>query len=81
VCSGIGGATGTDHDLTAQVDALSKSPSREELLGRVVTLILSPGAQLAAALLGSGGTVAGQIKSIADKEPAPDSGPAPAAAP
>lgn len=54
-----------------QVDALSKSPSREELLGKVVTLILSPGARLAAALLGGGGVVAGQIKSIADKEPEP----------
>ena len=42
---------------------------REELLGKVVTLILSPGARLAGSLLGSGGTVAGQIKSIADKEP------------
>jgi len=52
-----------------EVEALSKSPSREELLGRVVTLMLSPGARLAAALLGSGGTVVGQIKSIADKEP------------
>ncbi|MBS0262089.1 MAG: 50S ribosomal protein L10 [Planctomycetes bacterium] len=52
-----------------QVVALSKSPSREELLGRVVTLMLSPGATLAGALLGSGGTVVGQIKAIADKEP------------
>lgn len=54
---------------SAQVDALSKSPSREELLGKVVMLMLSPGAQLAGALLGSGGTVVGQVKSIAEKEP------------
>lgn len=53
----------------AQVEALSKSPSREELLGKVVMLMLSPGAKLAGALLGSGGIVAGQVKSIADKEP------------
>jgi len=52
----------------AQVDALSKSPSREELLGRVVMLMLSPASQLAGALLGSGGTVVGQVKSIAEKE-------------
>ncbi len=64
----------------AQVDALSKSPSREELLGKVVTLMLSPGAQLAGALLGSGGQLAGQVKSIADKEPAADAEAAPAAA-
>jgi large subunit ribosomal protein L10 len=62
----------------AGVDALSKSPSREELLGKIVTLMLSPGAQLAAALLGSGGKLAGQVKSIADKEP--ESGAAPLAA-
>jgi large subunit ribosomal protein L10 len=53
----------------AEVDALSKSPSREELLGKIVMLALSPGAQLAGALLGSGGVVAGQVKSIAEKEP------------
>jgi large subunit ribosomal protein L10 len=52
----------------AEVDALSKSPSREELLGKIVMLALSPGAQLAAALLGAGGKVAGQVKSIAEKE-------------
>lgn len=53
----------------AGVEALSKSPSREELLGKIVTLMLSPGAKLAGALLGAGGTIAGQVKSIADKEP------------
>jgi large subunit ribosomal protein L10 len=52
------------------VTALSKSPSREELLAKVVGLILAPGAQLAAALLGTGGTICGQVKSIAEKEPA-----------
>lgn len=51
------------------VDELSKSPSREELLGRIVMLALSPGAQLAAALLGAGGVVAGQVKAVAEKEP------------
>ena len=53
----------------AGVDALSKSPSREELLSKIVGLMLSPGANLAAALLGAGGTLGGQIKQIADKEP------------
>ena len=64
----------------AQVDALSKSPSREELLSKVVGLMLAPGAQLAAALLGAGGTICGQVKSIADKEPDAVPGAAPAAA-
>jgi large subunit ribosomal protein L10 len=53
-----------------QFVALSKSPSREELLSKIVGLILAPGAQLAGALLGAGGTVCGQVKSIAEKEPA-----------
>jgi large subunit ribosomal protein L10 len=52
-----------------EVDALSKSPSREELLGKIAGLILAPGALLAGALLGAGGTLCGQVKSIAEKEP------------
>ena len=53
----------------AEVDALSKSPSREELLGRIVSMMLAPGALVAGALLGAGGTICGQVKSIAEKEP------------
>ena len=52
----------------AGVDALSKSPSREELIGKIVMLTLSPGARLAGALLGPGGKIAGQLKTLADKE-------------
>ena len=64
--------------LTAEgIEQLSKSPSREELIGQVVGLILSPGAQLAGALLGPGGYLAGQFKAMADKE---DNAPEPAAA-
>ncbi len=61
----------------AGVVALSKSPSREELLGKVVSMCLAPGALIAGALLGAGGTVCGQVKSIAEKEPdaVPDSAP------
>jgi large subunit ribosomal protein L10 len=58
----------------AQVEELSKSPSREELLGKIVMLALAPGARLAGALLGAGGTVAGQVKSVSEK--AADSAPA-----
>lgn len=54
-----------------QVDALSKSPGRVELIGKILTLIQSPGAQLAAALLGPGGQLSGQVKSLAEKEEAP----------
>lgn len=51
-----------------QVDAISKGPTREELVGKIVMLMLSPGAALAGALLGPGGTVCGAVKSIAEKE-------------
>lgn len=65
----IKGGTLEGATLTADdVDDLSKSPSREELIGRVVMLALSPGSQLVSALLGPGGTVSGQVKAIAEKE-------------
>ncbi len=55
--------------ISAQdVDALSKSPSREELIGQIVGRILGPGARLAGALLGPGGTLVSQFKTLADKE-------------
>ncbi len=50
------------------VTVLSKSPSRLELIGQISGLILSPGAQLAAALLGPGGKIAGQVQAISEKE-------------
>jgi large subunit ribosomal protein L10 len=59
----------------AQVDALSKSPGREELIGMVLSLIRSPGANLAAALLGPGGQLAGQVKQISEKEEAAEATP------
>lgn len=64
----IKGGTSEGTSLSAAaVDQLSKSPGRMELIGQIVGLALSPGAQLAAALLGPGGKIAGQIKTIADK--------------
>jgi len=62
-----GTVEGSSLDAAA-VDALSKSPSREELIGRISGMALSPGGRLAASLAGPGGKVAGQIKSIADAE-------------
>ncbi len=63
-----GGAVGETSLSAADVEALSKSPGRKELLGQLAGQILSPGANLAAALLGPGGQVAGCLKSQADKE-------------
>lgn len=51
-----------------EVDKLSKSPGRIELLGQIVTLMLSPGARVAGALLGPARTIAGQALAISEKE-------------
>lgn len=51
----------------AGVDALSKSPSREELIAMIAGQILAPGANLAAALLGPGSTLASQLKSKSEE--------------
>ena len=63
-----GGTVEGESLAPSDVVALSKSPSRQELIGQIVGLALSPGAQLAGALLGPGGTISGQLKAIADKE-------------
>ncbi len=52
----------------AAVNALSKSPSREELISMIAGQILGPGSQIAAILLGPGATVAGQVKSISEED-------------
>jgi len=46
---------------------LSKMPTREEAVARVVTLIVSPARKLVGQIKGPGGTIAGIIKSIEDK--------------
>ena len=56
----------------AGVQTLSKSPSREELLATIVAQILSPGANLSAALLGPGKLIASQVKQLADGEAGPN---------
>jgi large subunit ribosomal protein L10 len=47
--------------------ALSKMPSRVELQGQIVQLAKSPGANLAGAIAGPGGCIAGCIKSLIEK--------------
>jgi large subunit ribosomal protein L10 len=45
---------------------LSKSPGRLELISMISGQLLSPGARLVGALLGPGGTICGQVKSISE---------------
>lgn len=70
-----GGAIGATALTPKNVEELSKSKGRAEVLSDLVAQILAPGANLAAALLGPGGRVAGAIKAMGDK----DGGDAPAA--
>jgi large subunit ribosomal protein L10 len=63
-----GGTTEGAALTAARVDELSKSPGRQELISQIATLLTSPGAQLAGAMLGPGPMVASQIKKIADRE-------------
>jgi large subunit ribosomal protein L10 len=65
-----GGAVGPTSLSAAQVDDLSKSPGRTELLSQIAGIALSPGGRLAGAIQGAGGQVAGCIKTLADKEAA-----------
>jgi len=63
-----GGGLGETALTAPDVETLSKSPGRKEMLSQLVGLILSPGAQLNGALLGAGGKLAGQVKKHADRE-------------
>jgi large subunit ribosomal protein L10 len=47
--------------------ALSRMPTRIELQAQIVRMALSPGGQLAAAILTPGATIAGCIKALIDK--------------
>ncbi len=49
------------------VKELSKMLTRVELQGQVVQLALTPGANVAGALLGPGGVIAGCVKSVIEK--------------
>jgi large subunit ribosomal protein L10 len=65
----IKGGTTEGSPLTAKnVEELSKSPGRKELIGQIAALMMSPGAQLAGALLGPSKKLASQIRQISDKE-------------
>jgi large subunit ribosomal protein L10 len=52
----------------AKIVDVSKMPGRLELIGQIVSIAMGPGANLVAILKGPGSSVAGAVKSIADKE-------------
>jgi large subunit ribosomal protein L10 len=62
-----GGGLGETALTAPDVETLSKSPGRKELLSQLVGLILSPGARLNGALLGAGGKLAGQVKTLSER--------------
>ena len=67
-----------------EVKTLSKSKSKPELLGDIVSMMNGPGGRIAAALKGPGSSIAGAIKALVEKlekSAAPTEAAAPDAAP
>ncbi len=58
---------GTLYEGKAGVTELSKFPTKDEAIGNVVTLVVSPAKKLLASVQGPGSTVAGIIKAIETK--------------
>jgi large subunit ribosomal protein L10 len=65
-------ADGTEVTL----EVAKKIPTRQEAIGEIVGMILGPGSELAACLIGPASQIASQIATIADKK---EDAPAPAA--
>ena len=63
-----GGAVDGQGVDSQSVDEISKGPSRTELIGQIVGLALSPGANVSGALLGPGGLLAGQFKAMGEED-------------
>jgi large subunit ribosomal protein L10 len=51
----------------SELENLAKMPGKNEILGQVVSLMLSPGANLIALIKGPGSKIAGQIKALEEK--------------
>ena len=50
-----------------ELENLAKMPGKKEILGQIVSLTLSPGANLIALIKGPGAKIAGQIKALEEK--------------
>lgn len=66
----LGGAMGAEVMNAAAVKALASMPSREELLGQIVTAIMSPGANLIGAITAPGAQLAGILETLEKREAA-----------
>lgn len=66
----LGGAMGAEVMNAAGVKALAAMPSREELLGQIVTAIMSPGANLIGAITAPGAQLAGIVETLEKREAA-----------
>jgi large subunit ribosomal protein L10 len=66
----LGGAMGAETFDKAGVAALAAMPSREELLGQIVTAIMSPAANLVSAITSPGAQLAGILETLEEREAA-----------
>jgi large subunit ribosomal protein L10 len=66
----LGGVMGTETFDATGVKALAAMPSREELLGSIVTAIMSPGATLIGAITAPGAQLAGIVETLEKREAA-----------
>ncbi|MDR0517850.1 MAG: 50S ribosomal protein L10 [Fibromonadaceae bacterium] len=51
----------------SELENLAKMPGKNEMLGQVISLMLSPGSNLIALIKGPGSKIAGQIKALEEK--------------
>ena len=66
----LGGAMGAETMNAAGVKALAAMPSREELLGQIVQIIMSPAANLVSAITAPGAQLAGILETLEKREAA-----------
>lgn len=66
----LGGSMGAETFDAAGVKALASMPSREELLGQIVTAIMSPAANLVSAITAPGAQLAGILETLEKREAA-----------
>ena len=63
-----GGAIGKTALNKVDVETLSKSPGKNELLGQIVSAILNQGGRVSASITAVGSRLAGQLTTLADRK-------------